>query len=60
MKVRITFRSEVTISGRNEQEIREKWESMQLYPDTPDAPEFIDIDTVEDAETFEDIDIDLF
>lgn len=33
---------------------------MQLYPDTPDAPEFIDIDTVEDAETFEDIDIDLF
>lgn len=54
MDVRITFRSEVFISGENMAEIRDKWESMNLY-DKNNGVEFVEINTVEDAETYDDM-----
>ena len=54
MEVRITFRSEVYISGENMAEIKDKWESMNLY-EKNNGVEFVEINTVEDAETYNDI-----
>ena len=54
MEVRITFRSEVYISGENMAEIKDKWESMNLY-EKDNGVEFVEINTVEDAETYKDM-----
>ena len=54
MEVRITFRSEVYISGENMAEIRDKWESMNLY-EKDNGVGFVEINTVEDAETYNDM-----
>ena len=54
MEVRITFRSEVYISGENMAEIKDKWENMNLY-EKNNGVEFVEINTVEDAETYKDM-----
>ena len=45
MEVRITFRSEVYIEGDNLEEIRNKWEDLDLY--SQEAKEKARIDFVE-------------
>lgn len=45
MEVRITFRSEVYIEGDNLEEIRNKWEDLNLY--SQEAKEKAHIDFVE-------------
>ena len=58
MEVRITFRSEVVIKGRNMEEIRDKWEEMPLFTDEAEkehSAEFIEIVSVEDNHTDDDI-----
>ena len=57
-EVRITFRSEVYIKGETMDEIRDKWEEVGLFSD--DAlknynAEFVELVSVEDAETYEDL-----
>lgn len=57
MKARITFRSEIIIEGKDISEIRDKWFKLNIYSN--EAKElgmrFIETNSVEDAETFEDI-----
>ena len=58
MEVRITFRSEVYIKGETLDEIRNKWQELPLYSGEAleDASaEFIEVVSVEDAETYEDL-----
>lgn len=58
MDVRITFRSEVYVSGDTMDEIRDKFEDMQIFDSNAinenDAA-FIELISVEDAETYEDL-----
>lgn len=54
IKARVTFMSEVFIEGQSMEEIRSKWESLQLHPDGSDI-EFVEVDRFEDAETGEEI-----
>lgn len=57
MEARITFRAEVFIKGKNLDEIEQKWEDMPLF--SADALEcganYVELDTVEDASTCEDL-----
>ena len=57
MKVRIAFRSDVVIEGDTIEEIREKWETMPLYSDEARnyGAGFLNVDTVEDADTYDDL-----
>lgn len=57
MKVRITFRSEVYISGRSINEIRNKWEDLSLYSDEARRckADFVELVSAEDANTFRDL-----
>jgi hypothetical protein len=59
MEIRITFRSEVYISGDSLSEITYKWEAMKLYQDGNDI-EFIEISSVEDAETYDNLEHDFY
>jgi hypothetical protein len=58
MEVRFTFRGEVYVSGDTMEEIKEKWESFPLFSDVAleeyDA-DFVELETVEDAETYKDL-----
>lgn len=60
MKARITFRSEVFIEGKDIDEIRNKWENMQIFSsdaiDNYDA-DLVEVVSVEDADTYENIDL---
>lgn len=61
MEVRITFRSEVYIKGETLEEIKEKWEDMPIF--CVDAlmnhyANFVELESVEDADTCEDLMID--
>ena len=57
MKARITFRSEIVIEGKDISEIRDKWFKLNIYSNEANAlgMRFIETNSVEDAETFEDI-----
>lgn len=55
MEVRIRFASECYIKGETLEEIKKKWETLSFGPDV----EFIEIEAVEDGETYEDV-TDLF
>lgn len=55
MEVRIRFASECYIKGETLEEIKMKWETLSFGPDV----EFIEIEAVEDGETYEDV-TDLF
>lgn len=54
MQVRVTFKSEVYIEGENLDEIREKWEEMNLHTEESKA-EFVELEKVEDAEDYSDL-----
>lgn len=60
MEARITFRSEIYISGDSISEIREKWEEMPIFcvEALDNSAQVIDTCSVEDAETFKEIDLD--
>lgn len=54
MEVRIRFASECCIKGDTLEEIKRKWDSLMLF--APDGGcEFYELETVEDAETYDDI-----
>lgn len=57
MEVRITFRSEIFLDGKDMKEIVEKWESIQLFSGeaVAEGADFIEVDTVEDADTYDDV-----
>lgn len=57
MKVRISFRSEIVVEGDTIEQVREKWEMMPLYSDEAHhhGIEFVEIDSVEDANTYKDL-----
>jgi hypothetical protein len=50
MRVRITYRNEVFIEGKDLKEIARKFDNMSL---TPDGASFVEVSSVEDAETLE-------
>lgn len=61
MEVRITFRSEVYIKGETLEEIKEKWEDIPIFcADAIDNyyADFVELESVEDADTCEDLMID--
>lgn len=53
MEVRITFRSEAFIEGKDLAEIKRKWEELDLNNNS--GMEFVELCSVEDADTYEDI-----
>lgn len=57
MEVRITFRSEIFLEGKDMKEIVEKWEDMELF--SKEANEAyaceVEVVSVEDAETYDDL-----
>lgn len=57
MEVRITFRSEIFLEGKDMKEIVEKWENIQLFSGeaVAEGADFIEVDTVEDADTYDDV-----
>jgi len=57
MEVRIKFDADIVITGDTMQEVREKFESMELWSqDAKDCNvEFSEIQLVEDANTYEDM-----
>lgn len=54
MEVRITYRSEVYIKGDSLEEIKDKWEALNLTSQEGNS-EFVELCSVEDAETYEDL-----
>ena len=56
-KIRLRFSAEIYIKAENIQEAREKWEGMQLFSQEAleCEAEFIDFESIEDAETYKDI-----
>lgn len=57
MEVRITFRSEIFLDGKDMKEIVEKWENIRLFSGeaVAEGADFIEVDTVEDVDTFDDV-----
>jgi hypothetical protein len=54
MEVRITYRSEVYIKGDSLEEIKDKWEALNLTSQEGNS-NFVELCSVEDAETYEDL-----
>lgn len=59
MEVRITYRSEIYIEGENLEEIKQKFEGLNLDPIDKDDESvtdygFIEVTSAEDAYTYED------
>ena len=57
MEVRITFRSEIVITGETLADCAKQWEQMELFSDEAKQHEAFQIElvSVEDAETFKDM-----
>lgn len=57
MEVRITFRSEIYIEGKDMAEISRKWDSIELFSHEANLAGAceIELNSVEDAETYEDV-----
>lgn len=57
MEVRIKFDADIVVTGDTMQEVREKFESMELWSqEAKDCHvEFSEIQLVEDAETYDDL-----
>ena len=57
MEVRITFRSEIVITGETLADCEKQWEQMELFSDEAKQHEDCQIElvSVEDAETFKDM-----
>ena len=60
MTARITFRSEIYISGDSIREIREKWEEMPIFcvDALDEGAEIIEVCSIEDADTNKEINLD--
>lgn len=54
ISVRITWRSEIFLTGKGLEEVKRKWESLELLNKDINA-EFIEIESIENAETFDDL-----
>lgn len=54
MEVRITYTSEVYIKGDSLKEIKDKWKNLNLTSQEGNS-EFVELCSVEDAETYEDL-----
>ena len=59
MEVAIRFSSVAYVSGDSIEEIKEKWDNMPLFVDNAEI-EFIDVDSVENTEDFEDVSDEFF
>ena len=57
MELRITFRSEIVITGETLADCAKQWEQMELFSDDAKQHEACQIElvSVEDAETFKDM-----
>ena len=57
MEVRITFRSEIVITGETLADCAKQWEKMELFSDEANQHEACQIElvSVEDAETYKDM-----
>ena len=57
MKVRITFRSEIFIDGKDMKEIVSKWENLRLFSSEASVydADLFEVSSVEDAETYDDV-----
>ena len=57
MEVRITFRSEIVITGETLADCAKQWEQMELFSDEANQHEACQIElvSVEDAETYKDM-----
>ena len=57
MELRITFRSEIVITGETLADCAKQWEQMELFSDEAKQHEACQIElvSVEDAETFNDM-----
>ena len=57
MKVRITFRSEIFIDGKDMKEIVSKWANLQLFSSEASVydADLFEVSSVEDAETHNDV-----
>lgn len=57
MKVRITFRSEIFIDGKDMKEIVDKWANLQLFSSeaAEAGADIFEVSSVEDAETYDDV-----
>ena len=57
MELRITFRSEIVITGETLADCAKQWEQMELFSDEAKHHEACQIElvSVEDAETFKDM-----
>ena len=57
MEVRITFRSEIVITGETLDDCAKQWEQMELFSDEAKQHDACQIElvSVEDAETFKDM-----
>ena len=62
MKVRISFRSDILIEGETMSDVRRKWENIELFSADAEASDvcFLDIDCIEDAETYEELSDEFF
>lgn len=49
MEVRLTFRSEIYIKGKDLKEIKEKWEELNLFSDDAKAnsADYVEMDSIE-------------
>lgn len=54
MKIRITYLSEVYVEGETLEECRRKWAELDLTSKEGN-PEFVELVSVEDADTYEDL-----
>ena len=61
MKVRITFRSEIVLEGNDLEDVANKWSGIPLFSDeaTANGAEFIELVSVEDADTCKDLMVEL-
>ena len=57
MELRITFRSEIVITGETLADCAKQWEQMELFSDEANQHEACQIElvSVEDAETYKDM-----
>lgn len=59
MEVAIRFNAVAYVSGDSIEEIKEKWDNMPLFVDNAEI-DFIDVDSVENTEDFEDVSDEFF
>ena len=59
MEVAIRFSAVAYVSGDSIEDVKQKWDEMPLFADNAEI-EFIDVDSVENTEDFEDVSDEFF